>query len=119
MRMNFTTRNKYHNVKTRDENGVLFDSAKEKQRWDELRILEAAGEITDLKRQVRFVLFPQQEVEGQKIRSCVYIADFVYMENGKQVVEDIKGMRKGTAYEVFKVKKKWMFQRYGIWVREI
>jgi len=76
---------KYGNKKTTVD-GLLFDSKLEAKRWQELKILERAGIITALQRQVTYRL----EVNGQLI--CKYIADFEYSENGVLKTEDAKGM---------------------------
>ena len=89
-------------------------SAKERARAAELRLLERAGRIQNLSEQVRFELLPKQD--GEKPVS--YIADFTYWENDKFVVEDVKGYRKGTAYELFVIKRKLLLYRYGIHIRE-
>jgi hypothetical protein len=52
--------NKYYNIKTRTTDGEMFDSTLEAKRWEQLLILQRAGKITDLKRQVRFELIPNQ-----------------------------------------------------------
>lgn len=98
-----------------------FDSKKEADRYCELRLLERAGKIRVLKIQVPFELIPtQKDADGKTLRPCKYIADFTYYDkSGNQIVEDVKGYRGGTAYEVFKIKKKLMLQRYGITVREV
>lgn len=104
--------NKYGNRKiTRD--GETFDSLKEWRRWTELLLLEKAGAIQDLRRQVPFELIPAQYEdvytgeyykrgpqmgEPKKKRVCVekavtYYADFVYIEGGETVVEDTKGFK--------------------------
>lgn len=123
---------KYHSRKiTRD--GEVFDSVKEYRRWCELKLLERAGQIKDLKRQVKFVLIPSQyehvwndkkkQYENGKCieRECAYIADFVYidMRTGFDTVEDTKGYRKGTAYDVFVIKRKLMLWRHGIRIQEV
>ena len=100
---------KYHNKKVIVD-GMKFDSQKEYSRWCELQLLERSGKIKELHRQVKFELIPKQDGE----RSCSYIADFVYRENGMLIVEDAKG--KNT--EVYKIKKKLMLQRYGIKIKE-
>lgn len=101
---------KYHN---RKKNG--FDSQKEFNRYAELALMQRAGKISDLQRQVRFVLIPAQYKDGKCVfRSCTYIADFVYIENGEKVVEDVKGFKTPE----YIIKKKLMFQRYGILVKE-
>lgn len=101
---------KYHAVKT-SFNGIVFDSKKEAHRYYELSILQAAGEISDLQRQVTYELIPKQDGE----RPCTYKADFVYRENGKTVVEDVKGVRT----DAYKIKRKLMLWVHGIKIREI
>ena len=107
-------KSKYHNKKiTRD--GETFDSQKEYRRFCELRLLERAGRIADLRRQVKFELIPSQRIDGKVVeRACVYVADFVYTEDGKQVVEDTKGVR--TADYI--IKRKLMLWVHGIQIRE-
>lgn len=112
--------------------GQAFDSKKEYQRYCELKVLEAAGEITELRRQVKYIIIPAQRepdrtgARGGKIRGKViereaaYIADFVYLDrDGKTVVEDVKGYRDGQAYALFVIKRKLMLERYGIRVKEL
>lgn len=107
--------NKYHNQKTRTSDGVKHDSRKEARRWMELQLLQKAGLIADLERQVRFELIPKQDGE----RSCNYIADFVYtdLKTGERVVEDVKSdaTRKDKAYII---KRKLMLYLKGIKIRE-
>ena len=110
---------KYYNKKTVC-NGIKFDSKKEADRYVVLNLLQKAGKISDLQVQVPFELIPSQKVDGLTVeRPCVYKADFVYRENGKLVVEDTKGYKKGTAYSVFSIKRKLMLQIFGIRIREI
>lgn len=94
-------------------NGETFQSKKEYHRFCELLLLEKGGVISDLQRQVKYVLIPSQK-EGKKTieRECSYRADFVYTDNetGETVVEDVKGMRT----EVYKIKRKLM-----LWVHHI
>ena len=125
---------KYHSKKiTRD--GLTFDSLKEYRRWIDLSLLERAGKITDLQRQVKYVLIPAQyeryerysEKTGKRLKDgirtveqeCSYVADFVYRENGQLVVEDVKGYTKSTAYAVFAIKRKLMLSVHGIRIKEI
>lgn len=99
---------------TRD--GITFDSVKEYRRWCELSLLERAGTIQNLQRQVKFELIPSQRIDGKVIeRPCTYIADFVYTENGKMVVEDTKGFRT-TDYII---KRKLLLWVHGIRIQEI
>ena len=100
--------------------GKTFDSQAEAFRYQELLLLQRAKQISDLKTQVEYVLIPVQKENGKVIeRKCSYIADFVYNENGKTVVEDVKGYRGGATYEIFKIKRKLMLQVYGIKIKEI
>ena len=111
--------------------GIVFQSKKEGRRWTELRMLERAGEITNLQRQVPYLLIPEQRAPSTEVykkgsragqpkpgpvleRRVVYIADFVYQENGETVVEDAKGMRTKD----YVLKRKMMLYRYGIKIKE-
>lgn len=96
--------------------GIVFDSIREANRWQELRLLERAGKISNLQRQVKFVLIPKQ-VRDKKVieRECAYIADFVYCENGETVVEDTKGMRTRD----YIIKRKLMLFNHNIRIREV
>ena len=100
-------------------NGEVFDSLKEANRYRELLILQGTGKIKDLNRQVKFTLLPsQKDTNGKTIeRPINYYADFVYTDTatGKQVVEDVKGIR--TAEYI--IKRKLMLSRYGIKIIEI
>ena len=102
-------------------NGERFDSQAEARRWRELIWLQRAGMIKDLQRQVRYILIPAQYDENHHLEeySATYVADFVYCENGKLVVEDVKGYQKGAAYSLFVLKRKLMLEKYGIHVREV
>jgi hypothetical protein len=108
--------NKYHAKKVTFY-GETFDSRKEGERWLVLRNLEQRNEIRDLRRQVKYELVPAYPAIG--LRALTYTADFVYSQGGKTVVEDVKGYRKGAAYELFKAKKKMLYWRYGIMIKEI
>lgn len=96
--------------------GERFDSKKEANRYKELRLLERAGKIQDLRRQVRYLLIPSQyDKHGKCIEyGCSYFADFVYHENGQLVVEDTKGLKT----DVYIIKRKLMLEKYGIRIRE-
>ena len=102
---------KYGNTKIRVD-GRLFDSKAEAARWQELQLLERAGEITELERQVEYELIPKQKGE----RAVKYIADFRYVDNdGKTVVEDTKGVKTPA----WIIKRKLMLRVHGIRVREV
>lgn len=97
-------------------NGETFDSIKEYRRYCELKLLEKAGAIKRLKRQVKFELIPSQRIDGKVIeRACTYIADFVYTENGCTVVEDTKGFKTKD----YIIKRKLLLYRYGIKIKEV
>ena len=87
---------------------LRFDSAGEARRWCELRILEKAGHITDLTRQVRYPMVVNSILIG------TYTADFVYTENDVEVVEDFKGKRTREYMRT----KKLMRACHGIEIRE-
>ena len=108
-------------------NGYAYDSKKEAHRHIELLELERRGEITDLQRQVKFVLIPAQREpdtlgkrggvrKGKLIeRECAYKADFVYKRNGETVVEDTKGFRTKD----YVIKRKLMLLIHGIQIKEV
>lgn len=113
-------------------NGVKYDSLKEYRRYCELSLLAKARAITDLKRQVPFELIPAQYEyferygkKGQRLKdgkrciekSVVYIADFVYYENGKKVVEDTKS--EVTKTKDYIIKRKLMLYVHGIKIKEV
>lgn len=94
--------NKYRNKKT-VLNGVIYDSRKEAMRARELQMLEAAGEIKDLRQQVAFVICPKvPKLKGSRERK--YIADFVYEQDGVKIIEDVKSFitRKNPVYSLKK-----------------
>jgi hypothetical protein len=124
--------NKYHNNVTVTSDGIKHASQKEATRWCELKLLERAGKISDLQRQVEFELIPcQYETyerfskrgdrlgEGMRVaeRKVSYIADFVYTdtETGRKVVEDTKGMRT----KEYIIKRKLMRYIHHIAIKEV
>lgn len=108
------TRNKYRNNPIIID-GIRFDSTKEGHRWCELQTLQEAGVISDLQRQVKFELQPAFYFQGKKIRPIQYAADFTYYEDGKHIVEDVKGVKT----QEYKLKKKMMQYIYGIDIHEV
>ena len=122
---------KYHSKKTVID-GITFDSQKEAERYSELKLLERCGAISNLELQKVYELIPAQYEmyerygkngnrlkDGKKCieKSCVYKADFVYIDNetGQQVVEDVKGFRT----KEYKIKKKLMLYIHGIKIKEV
>lgn len=86
----------------------VFDSALEAKRYRQLVLLERAKAIKNLQLQVPFLLQEGFRKNGKTYRKIEYIADFVYEENGKTVVEDTKGVKT----EVFKIKQKLFEYKY-------
>ena len=85
------SRNKYGAKKT-VVGDIKFDSKKEANRWIELQLLERAGEISGLQRQVKIDLMGQHGPlltrTGRKMRFTI---DFAYTEKGAVIHEDVKG----------------------------
>lgn len=98
-----------------------FHSLKECRRWLELKALEAAGGIKDLRRPEPIPLHAYS-VDGTRAYIGDYEADAFYFEGGKPVWEDTKGRdRKGrnvTATDLYLWKKKHVEMEYGIVIRE-
>lgn len=96
---------------------IVFDSGREAKRYNELKLLEKAGEIENLSRQVEYVLIPSQKGETRNERKCSYFADFVYTDKktGKVVVEDTKGMKTKD----YIIKRKLMLYIHNIEIQEI
>lgn len=106
---------KYHNKKVHLGEHT-YDSKKEARRHAELLLLERAGKITDLQTQVKFELLPSQRIDGKVAeRAVAYVADFVYTQDGKMVVEDTKGFRTKD----YILKRKMMLYFHGIKIQEI
>ena len=113
-------------------NGETFDSVKEYRRYCELKLLEKAGTITALETQKPFELIPAQYEyyarygkKGQRLKdgkrciekSVVYNADFYYIENGKEVVEDTKS--EATKTKDYIIKRKLMLYLHKIRIKEV
>jgi hypothetical protein len=96
---------------------ITYDSRKEAVRAQELKLMQRAGLISDLQCQVPYELIPaQRSAEGRLLeRAVIYKADFVYTEDGKTVVEDVKGLRT----KEYILKRKIMLYKYGIRIREV
>jgi len=93
--------NKYRNRKIVVDN-IRFDSNLEATRYRQLKLLQRAKQISNLRLQVPFLLQEGFKKNGKTHRKIEYIADFVYEENGQTIVEDVKGMQT----DVFKLKHK-------------
>ena len=108
---------KYGNKKITTDDGT-FDSKKEWKRWEELKLLRRAGEISNLYRQVPYGLIPKQRDDTGKVieREVTYVADFTYVtKDGEHVVEDAKGMRTKD----YILKRKMMLYFHGIRIKEV
>jgi hypothetical protein len=125
------TRNKYGNRNFTDQQGNRWDSEKEYYRYVELRKAEADGRIQGLQRQVVFSLLPavteeqtvQLKTKTKTVTKTVqqpvtYRADFVYMKDGQQIVEDVKGSPRMLTKE-YLIKKKFMRGLLGITIKEV
>lgn len=100
--------NKYK-AKKEKVDGIWFDSKAEARRYGTLAMLERAGKIADLRLQPPF----RCEVNGKLV--CTYRADFSYVEDGKTVVEDVKGYATAT----FKLKRKLVEALHGVEIKII
>lgn len=104
--------NKYHAKKT-EIGGIIYDSKKEANRYQELLIMERAGQIKSLRRQVKYEL---QEgfigISGKLVRPICYVADADYYEGDRHIVEDTKSpaTRKIKSYQI---KRKMFEKRYS------
>lgn len=124
----FRNKPKYKNRKVNID-GMEFDSMKEYWRYAELKQMQAEDKITDLQRQVKYILIPAQRepdtigkrggVKKGKLleREVAYYADFVYRlaDTGTLIVEDTKGMRT-TEYII---KRKLLLYMHGIRIKEL
>ena len=89
-------------------NGIRFQSKKEANRYCELLLLQRGKIISNLKLQPRFLLQEGFKKNGKTYKKIEYIADFQYVENGKIIIEDVKGYET----EVFKIKHKLFEYKY-------
>lgn len=106
-----TERRGKYNASRVEVDGFRFDSYAESQRYQDLLLLSAAGDITDLTPHPRFLLQGGFEYDGKKERPIYYEADSQYRETdtGAWIVEDVKGVRT----EVYKIKRKLFLKLYG------
>lgn len=101
---------KYGAVKTTVD-GITFDSKFESEHYANLKLLERAGVIKNLKLQPRFLLQEGFIYKGHKERKIEYVADFQYEQDGRIIVEDCKS--KVTKTQVYNVKRKLFLYKYG------
>lgn len=106
---------KYNNRKV-EYDGKQFDSIKERDRYVVLKLLLHNKSISNLRCQVPYELIPAQYEGGKCVERAVkYVADFVYTQHGKTVVEDTKGVRT----QAYIIKRKLLLERHGIKIEEI
>ncbi len=99
-------KHKYHAKKT-EVDGHNFDSKKEAEYYQELKLRKRAGDIKDFELQPEFVL--QDKIPEKKLRAIKYRADFkVFHTDGRVEIVDIKGFETAE----FKLKKKMFLARY-------
>jgi len=91
--------------------GYRFDSKAEARRYDELRLLEVAGEITSLEVHPVFMLQPAFRRDGKIVRAIKYEGDFAYTDcvTGRRIIEDVKGFAEIRA---FRIKQKMFWYHY-------
>lgn len=106
--MVFMVYRKYRAIRTVVD-GITFASQAEAARYGVLKIMQMAGEISELKCQPKYPIV----VNGEKI--CDYIGDFLYVRNGNQVCEDVKGVR----LPIYKLKCRLMKAVHGIVIQEV
>lgn len=108
---------KYGNKKVTAADGTKFDSLAELHRWAHLNMLQRGGHISELRRQVVFEMVPSVKFAGAaRARPAIrYIADFVYVEQGVEVIEDVKGVETTE----FKLKRHLMKALLGLEVKVV
>ena len=106
---------KYRARKT-EIDGIKFDSKKEAKRYIALRELEKKGNIEKLMLQPRFLLQEGFRKNGKTYRKIEYVADFMYEQDGKLIIEDVKGIKT----DVYKLKQKLFEKKYqDLTIKEI
>jgi hypothetical protein len=88
--------------------GIRFASKKEAKRYQELKLLERAGEIS------RLELQPRYDITINGVKVCTYVADFRYFTKDKLTVEDCKGF----LTPVYKLKRRLLAALYNVEILE-
>ena len=109
-------RSKYYSKKVKID-GHTFDSKREAEYFQILKVLELSGKIKDLELQKEFVLQEKFKLGKKTIRPITYRADFTYIstEDNKLHIIDVKGYRT----DVYRLKKKMFEYKYGIEIEEV
>lgn len=110
-------RSKYGNHKV-SVDGMTFDSKREYQRYCELQMLEKAGKIEALQRQVAFDLLPAVTINGKTKRAVKYVCDFFYKEDGKEIIEDVKSQIT-SKNPLFRLKAHILMYVHGRQIKEV
>ena len=102
---------KYHNQRTVHD-GITFDSLKEADRYEELKLKKKAGLINSL------IVHPGFDMSINGVHICRFVPDFAYVdsETGKKVIEDVKS--KPTITRAYVMKKRLLKAIHGLDVRE-
>ena len=96
-----------------------FDSQAEADRYMELLVLQKAGVITALRCHPRYDLIPAQKVPGQRgFRAHGYTADFAYIRDGQEIIEDVKSVRTREERDYI-INRKLMWMLKGLYVHEV
>ena len=98
---------KYHNRRVTID-GVTLDSQAEGRRYQQLGVLANAGAIQDLIVHPRYELLPARTIDGRRERALYYEGDFSYVEGGRRVCEDVKGVETAA----FRLKRRLFLDRY-------
>lgn len=99
--------------------GETFDSQSEADRYMELLVMQKAGLVSELECHPHFDLIPSQKVPGkQTFRPHGYTADFRYIRNGEEIVEDVKSVRTREERDYI-INRKLMWMLKGIYVHEV
>jgi len=79
---------------------IEFDSQIEAARWQELCLLQRAGDIQQLRPHPEFTIQEKhRDAFGKPFRERAYTADFIYwsVEHSRWIVEEVKGRRRTKA----------------------
>ena len=103
--------------------GIEFDSRDEMNRYKELCDMQGKGLISNQRRQYSFELIPRQSkmvvkhlktkdkmVEKFLENPAIYTCDFMYLENGVYVIEDVKSTFTRTEKD-YVLRRKLMVQK--------
>lgn len=102
--------NKYRNKKVVID-GIELDSKKEGKRYQQLKLLERAGVISNLELQKKFLLIDTIRYKGKTYPKTYYKCDFAYIKDGKQIIEDVKSV--ATAKDkTYRIKIKLLLSKY-------